>query len=126
MKPPKIVVINAAWCHFTYERQEYPLNTSFVYFAAAADAGLVKIGHSVSPVSRVNELRTGCPYPLSLQGTMIGGPEQERAVHAIFAKQKFRSEWFRMSSDIQEFIGLLKESGHVAWLKMRQLILNIN
>ena len=84
------------------------------YFIADAAAGVVKIGKSFNPESRLKQLQTGCARPLSLAlllpvgleslGKCCRGDWDENTLHARFHKDRLNGEWFRSSPEIQAFI----------------------
>lgn len=76
-----------------------------IYFLATPNESEVKIGFSQgSVVSRVIALQAGSPHPLKLLGVMDGDKERETALHAQFAEQRVRGEWFRGDAALLQFI----------------------
>lgn len=67
----------------------------YVYFVEGA--GLVKIGVSVNPQKRVDDLRIGSPIPLSLLGYYPGGFEGEQELHRRFQDDLSHGEWYNPS-----------------------------
>jgi hypothetical protein len=77
-----------------------------IYFAQDAVTNLIKIGHTGrSPKERVALLQTGSASPLSLLGWMVGGRDEEHALHARFAAHHARGEWFRPALPLLQYIG---------------------
>jgi Meiotically Up-regulated Gene 113 (MUG113) protein len=67
--------------------------TGHVYALRAGDH--VKIGTTAGPIAaRMNELATGCPYPIACVGWQVGGPSLEAALHRYFAAHRTHNEWF--------------------------------
>jgi hypothetical protein len=60
----------------------------------------VKIGYSVNPQKRVAELQTGNPRLLKLLYAMPGTPEDERRLHAKYAKHNVLQEWFEVTKEL--------------------------
>lgn len=85
----------------------------YVYFLTAAApldgpkgkdrwAQLIKIGSSADPAKRMAKLQTGSPVRLQMLGSVKCRDAQharsvERLAHNIFADQRRRGEWFRLS-----------------------------
>lgn len=92
---------------------ENPLHTkevsikenSFIYFIGNLKEEICKIGTSVEPEKRLNEIQTGCPYKLSILKTVKGGGiENERIYHNRFEMYYMRGEWFRITGKLKEFL----------------------
>jgi hypothetical protein len=75
-----------------------------VYFIAARELDLVKIGYAYNPLNRFNHLRTSCPVALTLEGAIPGGRKKEREFHLRFAIARVRGEWFKLSPNLQREI----------------------
>lgn len=68
---------------------------SSVYFIQPVDGGLVKIGVSNSPESRLSNLQCGSPVELRIVKTIPDVPRSlERKLHEKFAQHRRRGEWF--------------------------------
>lgn len=80
--------------------------TPMVYFVQARTLGFIKIGVTVDIGSRINSIQVGCPDHVDL----IGGIADRRAyhlelaLHARFADDRHRGEWFRPSEALLAFI----------------------
>lgn len=61
--------------------------------------GLIKIGVSADPETRLKELGTGSPHQHSLLKVIPGGFEVERMLHKKFSDKRVRGEWFRLTSE---------------------------
>jgi hypothetical protein len=59
-----------------------------------------KIGYSVNPEKRVAELQTGNPRLLRLLYKMQGTLEDERRLHAKYAKDNVLQEWFEVTKEL--------------------------
>lgn len=78
--------------------------TGFVYFIETEDGKFVKIGYSIHPYRRLNELGTSRPIDLRLIGWMPGTFETERWLHHKFASIQERGEWFASTPVLRRFI----------------------
>lgn len=76
----------------------------FVYFIEATDLDAVKIGIAADPEQRLGILQSCCPVELHILATAAGTPLFERYLHAKFAPQRIRGEWFKLSGPIADFI----------------------
>ena len=61
--------------------------------------GLVKIGVSYDPYTRLKELSTGSSAPLRLLGYVPGGFKREKELHRMFAARRANGEWFYLSNE---------------------------
>jgi hypothetical protein len=73
-----------------------------VYFIRCES--FVKIGAAACPATRLAQLQLANPQTLTLLGTVEGGRELERRLHAMFSKFHHRGEWYEMSSAIYNYI----------------------
>ena len=73
-----------------------------IYFIQAKQ--FVKIGYSVDPKSRLEDLQTANPVKLKLLATMPGGFQTEAELHKIFGKRRANREWFRYDGILKECI----------------------
>lgn len=81
-----------------------------VYFLRAGD--FVKIGKATgSTTARVNQLKTGCPFPIEVMATINGGLDKERSLHEQFSHIRAHGEWFHAAPELLSFI---KSAGGVA------------
>lgn len=77
---------------------------SYLYFIEAVNTGYIKIGRSANPDRRLAQLATGSPNALVILGKISGGAALESEIHRRFEVDRERGEWFRLSSDLKEFI----------------------
>ena len=75
---------------------------SWVYFMGNREAGILKIGSSRTPKSRLRELQVGCPYKLSILYMLPGGVKLERLLHDIYSRYKMNGEWFELKDDLRK------------------------
>jgi hypothetical protein len=79
---------------------DYP---EIVYFLSAGP--FIKIGFtSKHPKGRVDELKTGCPYPITVLGVIEGSQKTERELHRKFSASRANLEWFHESPGLLGFI----------------------
>ncbi len=76
-----------------------------VYFVQVSGHPLVKIGRThVGIESRMSGLQAGNPFELLLLGVIPGLPSLEKELHHQFAALHHHLEWFRLETEILEFI----------------------
>jgi len=81
-----------------------------VYFVRSEGDGSVKIGFSVRPSLRVQQLRTSSPHALILIAIMPGDKRDERALHRRFRSARIHGEWFRPVPELLAFIEAKSEA----------------
>jgi len=79
----------------------------YVYLIGQADRGAVKIGVSGAPAARVRDLQCGHPGELVILAMFPGGEDDEQKLHALFAAERLRGEWFKRSPRIRKFIEMI-------------------
>ena len=81
----------------------------FVYLLRGARG--FKIGRSKTPLSRVRALRTGSSEPIKIVATIfaLDYDKLEKALHAMYQKQRLRAEWFDLAPADVEFIRTLDQ-----------------
>jgi hypothetical protein len=77
-----------------------------VYFIT--DGIAIKIGKSVSPAVRMDQLQGAHHTELTLIAAFPAGTDDEEFLHRHLANHRIRGEWFRPSHDIDFIIGQLK------------------
>lgn len=85
---------------------------SFIYFIQAGPRRPVKIGISNDPWKRIGRLQTGAPDTYQMLAIMPGGKDEEMELHARFAPDRIRGEWFHKS---RELAGFIKEVAGEHW-----------
>lgn len=83
--------------------------TGHIYFVATTGPDeLIKIGYTGGSAPhvevRLRSLQTSSPVPLVCLARHRGTFQQERQLHAIFAADRERGEWFRPSDDLLDLI----------------------
>jgi hypothetical protein len=77
-----------------------------VYFLQAGP--FIKIGYTSCPLkSRIEQLKTGCPYEIVPLATMAGDITTERQLHRRFQKYRANLEWFHAC---EQLIGFIREN----------------
>ena len=79
-----------------------PSRQPVVYFIRSGE--LIKIGTTVCLPSRIDDLATHGPDLPEILLVVPGGHAEERQVHALFAAERVRGEWFRPSEALMAFI----------------------
>lgn len=79
-----------------------------VYFIQPGSRKRVKIGFAVSVPERMAMLQTASSDKLRLLGTIKGDLTTEGEMHRRFAQHRIQGEWFRLVSEIVEYIAELK------------------
>jgi hypothetical protein len=74
-----------------------------IYFIQAQN-GLVKIGKSNKPISRLKTLQTGSPIGLKIIKSVPGGMNLEKLIHYYFKKLRKNGEWFRPDYELKGFL----------------------
>jgi hypothetical protein len=74
------------------ELEALATNDRLVYFVECQQ--LIKVGSATDVRDRVSCLQVGCPYELTLLGTIRGGHRAESALHGALNGFRFRGEWF--------------------------------
>lgn len=77
---------------------------SYVYFVWSKDTDLVKIGLAKDVGARLSAMQTGSPIPLTLIGLIPGRQRVEERIHALFAEERRKGEWFARSSRLEDFL----------------------
>lgn len=90
-----------------------PASFGVVYFISTKqDASYpVKIGRSTNflAANRMRQLQVGSPFRLEFFGAVIGGRNDELALHALFSPHHLRGEWFARSPELLTLIEQARE-----------------
>lgn len=95
-----------------------------VYFMQPVGGGPVKIGSTTDVVRRQAELETYYSREMVLLGTIPGGADEEKEVHARFDRLRLgRTEQFKPALELMQFIGqpLLVDPNPDAVVAMKSL-----
>ncbi len=88
------------------------LRAGIVYFVEAVGSGRVKIGWTGQDLARrLDQLRTGCPFPVKLLAAVPGRQRDEQATHVALGADRVHGEWFALSADVQTYIAERKSLG---------------
>ena len=94
-----------------------------VYVVHAVGTDRYKIGYSSDVDKRINSLKTGCPYPISVITVFEGGtPEDERAIHGVYRDRRVHGEWFCLSDDTVEWMKAGQLSGYTRIIAAKFLL----
>jgi hypothetical protein len=74
----------------------------FVYFISCRN--FVKVGYSSTPDWRIDQIKTGNPYAVSIIGVLPGDIQHEAQLHRALHKRRHRHEWFNMNDDFEHII----------------------
>lgn len=77
-----------------------------VYFIQEEHTRCIKIGQSKDVKKRLSILQSAHPSLLQLLGTVEGGKQEERYLHAYFSEHHVRGEWYRADQEILDLINL--------------------
>lgn len=83
-----------------------PTDDGYVYFIEANQCEKIKIGFSLDPLTRLEELQSLSPDDLSLAGCFPGTKQTEQEIHRQFARFRSHGEWFQAHTDLSDFIDL--------------------
>lgn len=65
-----------------------------VYLIGPAKPHIAKIGHSIAPKKRLQQMQTGSPLPLVMLWTCPGGRRLEERLHICLSPYRIHGEWF--------------------------------
>lgn len=86
-----------------------------VYFLKPSGLdGPIKIGCSMLPSRRLDEVSCWSPWPLELMGSVPGTYDDEQFLHKCFASSHSHREWFRSSPSLRKIIAEILEAGSIA------------
>ena len=105
-RPPKVSVSRRLG------KAEYE-NCCRIYFIEAVGMDLIKIGYTIDPVRRFMGMLTMSPAPLSLLGSISGGPQKELKIHAELEPHRLHGEWFRKVPEVMVVVATAEQTyGH--------------
>ena len=75
-----------------------------IYFIQGKESGNIKIGYSIQPDKRINNLQTAHYEKLEVIGLLHGSMEDESNIHKMFKEYHLRGEWYSPGGKLLEFI----------------------
>lgn len=78
--------------------------TTAVYFLRADRSGAIKIGMTGHFDTRLAQIRTASPEPISVVGVVAADKSLEQSLHAEFAASRLSGEWFEPTDALLERI----------------------
>lgn len=82
----------------------WPAPRRGVYFIRPGSQPFVKIGHATDVARRLDTLQTAHYEPLRVLRVVDGDRQRERWLHARFAAQHVRGEWFRIDGALAVYL----------------------
>ena len=76
----------------------------YVYFIQSTEGGLIKIGYSAKPQSRLATMQSGCPVPLQVLRIFPAILAIEGVLHFQFKEERRHGEWFYPSDRLVSLI----------------------
>jgi hypothetical protein len=84
----------------------------FVYaIREAGETGLVKIGFSKNPKTRLHDMQVGNPRELYLLACKRGTRQTEFEIHVKCRHLRIRGEWFRLGDPLNSIITGMRQMG---------------
>ena len=105
-----------------------------VYVLLAEGTGMLKIGHTIGKPhangdtgrNRFQDIRTGCPVPLSCIAAIPGGSKVEADIHQRFdVYRKGGAEWFKNNGPVATWVQSI-EGKHPALVHATNRLLSSN
>lgn len=83
---------------------------SYIYFVQDGDDGPIKIGLAANVVRRLDQLVSATHRELVLRAVILGDARLERELHARFAADRIRGEWYHPSEAILEYVNSVPDT----------------
>ncbi len=116
---PKALCGAGKFTAFRFWREPPRDGESHVYFMRMGDTGPIKIGYTKRALPRMRlirfELRPS-RLPLTLLSSFPGGRDEEKILHAHFARFNVWREWFYPTPELIELVGAVAV-GHFAGVR---------
>ena len=77
-----------------------------VYIITNDAAGIAKIGYRKNPLKRLSGLQVSTPDSLVLAAIIPGDQSTERQLHAVYAGDRIRGEWFKVGGQLQDLMSI--------------------
>jgi hypothetical protein len=84
-------------------------NCCRIYFIEAVGMDLIKIGYTIDPAKRFLTMLTMSPAPLSLLGSLSGGPQKELEIHDKLEPQRLHGEWFKKTPEVMAVVATAEQ-----------------
>lgn len=88
-------------------------NKGWIYFVQAGAGGPIKIGWTVDPQKRLEQLQTGSHIRLFILGAIEGSTAGESTLHKRWSEYRIRGEWFEAAPEIIDFVMANRHQGFV-------------
>lgn len=75
-----------------------------IYFIQGQESGNIKIGYSITPDKRLNNLQTAHYEDLNVIGLLHGSMKDEEKLHKMFEDYHLRGEWYSPGDLLLEYI----------------------
>ena len=82
---------------------------TYIYFIKAERLGYIKIGISVNPIKRLQQLQASLLDNIELLTYTFGDRETEKYLHKRFSKFNYKNEWFLPEKEILSLITKIKK-----------------
>lgn len=82
-------------------------HATYLYFVYSEQAGLIKIGKTRHPRTRIQCLRTQSPVPLKVVGVIRAHDAHEKMLHDALEESRKHGEWFEPTT---ELLGLIEKA----------------
>ena len=96
--------VSVAACYYRANGRPVLKTNQIVYFVRCKQANAIKIGTTTRLMERLDGLRVGCPFDLEVVGTIGGGIETEKLIHAKLDGWHIRGEWFHLNEFTKQAI----------------------
>ena len=91
--------------HHSYDKETGTFHTKgCVYFIFNKKENAIKIGYSVQPIFRVNQIQTCSSADLILMAVQSGEQKLEKRIHKKFEAFRLRGEWFYPDESLLKYI----------------------
>lgn len=84
--------------------KQVKIPTDLYFIETQCAERFIKIGISSDAHTRASKMQMDCPYELKLLKLVPGGAHMEYELHARFAADRVRGEWFRRTPELVALI----------------------
>jgi len=96
--------------------------SNYVYYVSCRSTGLVKIGVSRNPWSRLKDLQTAAGSKYEMLASIKTDMRSEVEVHKLFSASRVRGEWFKYTEALSRVVDALKSKEIEDYASMIALI----